>query len=101
MRNGLEAASGVEARCKLVGERFVVDEAVCAGRADRLFVETLGVQRPAFDARDLRADQRSAVCEILRAMLRPCEKLSVVGGQRLGMLLVLRGERGIAERPRG
>ena len=28
-------------------------------------------------------------------MLRPCQKLSVVGGQRLDMLLVLRGERGI------
>ena len=96
MRNGLEAACGVEARRKLVGERFVVHEAVCARRTDRLFVQAFGVQLPAFDASDLRADQRGAVCEILRAVLRPCHQLSVVGGQRLDMLPVLRGERGIA-----
>ena len=93
----LEAARGVEARGKLVGERLVVDKAVCARRADGLFVQAFGVQLPAFDAGDLRADQRGAVLEILRTVLRPDSELSVVGGQRLDMLApLLRGERGIA-----
>ena len=48
-----------------------MDKAVGAGRADGLFVEALGVELAAFEAGDLGADQRGAVLEILRAVLRP------------------------------
>ena len=96
MRDLLEAARRVEARGQFVGERLVVDKAVCAGRADGLFVEPLGVELAAFDACDLRADQRGAVLEILRAVLRPDLELPVVGGQSLEMLLPLVGGCGIA-----
>ena len=89
MRDLLEAARRVEARGELVGERLVVDEAVGVGRADGLFVKMLGVELAAFDPRDLRADQRGAVLEVLRAILRPDLELSVVGGQSLEMLLAL------------
>ena len=80
MRDFLEAARRVEARGELVGERLVVDKAVCAGRADGLFVEALGIELAAFDPGDLRADQRGAVLEILRAILRP--DLELLGGAR-------------------
>ena len=63
-----------------------MDEAVVARRPDGLFVQPLGIELAAFEARDLRADQRGAVREILRAVLRPDLELSVVGGQRLDML---------------
>ena len=88
MRDLLEATRRVEARGQFVGERLIVDKAVCVCRADGLFVQMLGVELAAFDARDLRADQRGAVFEILRAVLRPDFELSVVGGQRLEMLLL-------------
>jgi len=39
MRDLLKPMRGVEARGKLIGERLVVDKAVCAGRANGLFVE--------------------------------------------------------------
>ena len=83
MGNLLEATRRVEARGEFVGERLVVDKAVGAGRADGLFVEPLGIELAAFDAGDLRADQRGAVLEILRAILGPDLELSVVGGQCL------------------
>ena len=92
MRDLLETARRVEARGELVGERLVVDKAVCARRADGLFVKALGVELAAFDACDLGADQRGAVLEILRAILRPDFELPVVSGQSLEMLLSLVGE---------
>ena len=49
-----------------------------------------------FNACDLGADQRGAVLEILRAILRPYFELPVVGGQSLEMLLSLAGRCGIA-----
>ena len=78
-----EAAPGVEARGHFVGDRFVVDEAVCAGRADGLFVEAFGVEVPAFDPRDLGADERGAVLEIVRAIVRPGLELFVMRRQSL------------------
>ena len=87
MRDLLETACRVEARGELVGERLIVDKAVCARRADGLFVEVLGIELAAFDACDLCAYQRGAVFEILRAILRPYFELSVVSGQSLEMLL--------------
>ena len=96
VRDLLEAARRVEARGEFVGERLVVNEAVGARRADGLFVEALGVELAAFQAGDLGADQRGAVLEVLRAILRPDLELSVVGGQSLQMLLALVGGCGIA-----
>ena len=84
-----EAAPGVEARGHFVGDRFVVDEAVCAGRADGLFVEAFGVEVPAFDPRDLGADERGAVLEILGTVLRPDFELSVMRSQTGNILLAL------------
>ncbi len=86
------------AAAQLVGERLVVDEAVVAGRADGLLVEALGVELAAFDARDLGADQRGAVREVLRAVLGPHLELAVVGGQGLEVLGSLRRRGRIAER---
>jgi len=44
--NLLEAARRIEAGSELIGERLVVNEAVCAGRANGLFVEALGIGAP-------------------------------------------------------
>ena len=71
IRDLLEPTRRVEARGEFVGERLVVNKAVGAGRADGLFVEALGLELAALRARDLRADQRGAVLEILRAIRRP------------------------------
>ena len=67
-----------------------MDKAVFVCRADGLFVKVLGVELAAFDACDLRADQRGAVFEILRAILGPYLELSVVSCQCLEMLLSAR-----------
>ncbi len=71
VRNLLETTCRIEARGEFVGERFVVDEAVCLRRANGLFVQTLGVELAAFDACDLCTYQRRAGLEILGAILRP------------------------------
>ena len=68
---GLEATGGIEAGGQFIGERLVVHQAVVVGRADRLFVETLGVELAAFEAGDLGAGQRGAACEVLRAVPGP------------------------------
>src|SRR5262249_29206250 len=87
----LKPARPIEPRGQYVGKGLVVDKAVSAWRADGLFVKLLGVDRAAFDPRDLRAYQRGAVLKILRAVLRPCFELPVVGGQGLEVLLPLVG----------
>jgi hypothetical protein len=92
----LETARCVEARGQFVGDRLVVDKVVCAGRADRLFVQAFGIELKALDARDLGAHQCGAVREILRTILRPDFDLPVVGGYGLQMLLPLAGRCGIA-----
>jgi len=63
--NLLEAARRIEVGSELVGERLVVNKAVGAGRADGLFVEAFGIELPAFDPRNLGADQRGAIIEIV------------------------------------
>ena len=68
VREIFETARPVEARGQFVGDRLIVDEAVGARRADGLFVEPIGVELAALDARNLGADQRGAVLEILRAV---------------------------------
>src|SRR5438132_621100 len=88
MRDLLEAACRVEARSEFVGERLIVDKAVCVRRADGLLVKTLGIELAALNASDLGTHQRAPVFEILRAILRPCFELSVMGDQSLKMLPV-------------
>ena len=78
MRDRFKTTRRVEARGQLVGERLIVDKAVCAGRADGLFVEALGIELAALNACNLRANQRGAVFEILRAIFCPYFQLSVV-----------------------
>ena len=51
----------------------------------------LGIGYAAFDTCNLRTDQRGAVFEVLRAMLRPYFELPVVIRQSLEMLLSLVG----------
>src|SRR5712664_1818806 len=92
----LEATRRIEAGSKFIGERLVVNKAVCAGRPDGLFVEALGIELPALDPRDLGADQCGAVLEILRAICRPDLELSVVCDQSLDMLPSLAGRCGLA-----
>ena len=80
---GLEATGGIEAGGQFIGERLVVHQAVVAGRADGLFVKTLGVELAAFEAGDLGAGQGGAACEVLRAVPGPLSEPAVVGGQGL------------------
>lgn len=86
--NFLEATRRIEAGSQFIGERLIVNKAVCAGRAYGLFVEALSIELPAFDPSNLGADQRGAGFEILRAILRPYFELPVVGGQSLDILSV-------------
>src|SRR3954447_25791423 len=67
----LGAARVVEPGGRLIGDRFVLNEAVIAGRANCLFVETHGVAFAAFDPGHFRAYQCRTIVEILRAILRP------------------------------
>ena len=75
-----------------------MDEAVCAGGANGLLVEPLGVKLAPFEARDLRADQRGAAREVLRAVLGPVLELAMVGGQGLQVAGSLRNGGRLAER---
>src|ERR1700740_734875 len=85
MRKPFEPTRRVEARGQFVGERLVVDKAVCACRADGLFVKVHGIERRALDPGDSRPDQCGAVLEILRTICRPHLELSVVRDQSLDM----------------
>ena len=86
IRERLEATRRIEPRGQLIRQSFVLDEALLARRPDGLLVETFGLQFPAFQARNLRADQRGSVCEVLRTVLRPEREALVMFGQRPGML---------------
>src|SRR5208337_1080972 len=65
----LKAARGVEPRSHLMGNRFVLDEAVLTCRLNGLLVQVHCVEIAAFDASDLGADQCRAVSEILGAIV--------------------------------
>src|SRR6516225_7505781 len=92
MGDFVKAACSIEAGGDLVGDRLIVDKAVCACRADGLFVKTLGVEFPIFDSCNLRPYQCRAVFEILGAILRPHFELSVVSSHCLEVLLPDRWE---------
>jgi len=79
----LEATRRVEARGQFVSERLIVNKAVGEGRADGLFVEALGGELATFQSGDLGADQRGAVLEIVRAIVRPGLELFVMRRQSL------------------
>src|SRR5262245_15685279 len=77
MRDLLEATRRVEARGHFVGERLIVNKAIDASRTDGLLVQAHSLDIAAFNPGDLGADERRAVFEIRRAMLRPYFELPV------------------------
>src|SRR5258707_13036335 len=79
IRDLLEPTRRVKARSQFVSKRLVVNKTICAGRADRLLVETLSIELAAFDPGDLCADKCNAVLEVLRAVPHPNVELVVVG----------------------
>src|SRR5215470_18402281 len=81
LRDLLEPTRRVETRGELVRDSLVVDESVAAGRPVGLLVQAHRIEIATFDAGDLRADQRGAVLEILRAMLGPLSQLPVMRSQ--------------------
>src|SRR5262249_25686112 len=95
-RDPVESPGGVEARCKFQSERLVVNEAVCAGRVDRLFVQAHRVQIAILDSGHFGADQGGTVLEVLRAILGPDVELSLVKGETLQMPLALVVRRAVA-----
>ena len=64
-----------------------MDKAVCAGRADGLFVQTFSIKVAALQAGELGADQRGAVLEVLGAIYCPSPKVIVVSTDDLFVLM--------------
>src|SRR5712671_5167765 len=93
----LEATRRVEAGSDFIGECLIMNKGVGAGRADGLFVESLGIELPALQTGDLGSDQRGAVLKIVRAIRRPHLELFVMRCKSLHVLLPLSGWRGIAK----
>ena len=81
-----------------MGQPLILDEAVLARQPDCLFVEALGIERAAFEARDFRAYQCSAVGESCRTILRPERDLPMMSRQRFQMPGPLLGRGRIATR---
>ncbi len=92
----LEPALQIKAAGEFVGQRLVVDKAVAAGGADGSLVEVHRLERSPLDARNLRADQRRTILEVLRAVRGPGPELSVVRRERLSMLRVRIRAHGLA-----
>src|SRR5260370_21993060 len=100
----IEAARRVEPRSELVGDGLVLDEIMCARQPDGIFVQALGVELPAFEPRDLGADECGTVPEICGAVLRQSDEPLVMVEQHLEISRALVGGRRIAacrERERG
>src|SRR5262245_66008260 len=97
MGRGLQATGRVEARGTLIRDRLIVDEPVCAGRPDGLFVELLGIERATFEARDLGSDKRGTILEVHRAVLGPLLELAMMCSQCLPVPGTFRGGSRIAE----
>ena len=68
-----------------IGDCLVVHESAAARGPNGQFIEGHRVAVAAFDASNLRPDQRGAAFEVLRALLRPVLELSVMSGQRCEM----------------
>src|SRR5271155_5207075 len=91
VRKLVEPARPVELRSTLVGDPFILDEAIVARQAYGLLVQKLGIEVAALQSGDLGADQRSAVPEILRTMLRPNLQLPVMPSNSVQVLRLLDG----------
>jgi hypothetical protein len=78
-----------------------LDEAIGPGQADGLVVRPLSVEVATFKTCDLGSDQRRTIGKVLRAILSPLLKLTMVGGYCLQMAVPLRRRDGIAERSPG
>src|SRR6516225_4592827 len=96
MRDLLKTPRRVKPSRQLVGERLVVDKAVCACRADGLLIQLLGIEHAAFDTGNLSADQRRTIRKVLRTMGRKVPKLSFVPSKHFSMLSVRVGAHGLA-----
>src|SRR5580658_1464366 len=86
-----QTARSVKIRREFAGDALIVDKTVRACRSDGLFIEAFGFKRPAFNARDLRMDQRGTVFKIWRAMLCPHFELPGVICQGVEMALFFLG----------
>ena len=61
-----------------------------------LFVKVHRIEPPVFETSDLRPEQRSAVREVFRAMLRPRLDLPIVCGQRFYVHVPFSGRGNVA-----
>ena len=92
----VEPSTSIEFGSPFVGDCLILDEATVTRRTDRLFIEAHRVDIAALDARNLRAHQRGAVLEMLRATLRPDLQLPMMGSQSVEVRPSLVGSCGIA-----
>src|SRR5580698_6344182 len=97
-----QTARSVKIRREFAGDSLIMDKTVCACGSDGLFIEVFGFKRSAFNARELRMDQRSTVFEIRRAMIGPHFELPGVSCQGSEMALFVVGRcdipvRGVSE----
>jgi hypothetical protein len=88
----------MESPGQLVGEGFVVSEAVLAGGADRRLVEAFSLQFLSVEASDLGGDQRDTVSEVVGAVIGPDLDLPVVRSERLRAARMLLGRYRIMRR---
>ena len=95
--NRLEAARQVEPRGHLMGQRFVLDEAVLASRLNGLLVQTHRVDVAAFDAGDLSQHQHVLVGERRRIVFGPLAQLFPVRRQEVAPPGLLVGRRVLIE----
>src|SRR5262249_31893696 len=86
MRDLLKSTRRVKASSQLVGERLVVDEAVCACRRDGALIEVHGIERASLDTGDLSADESCTILEVLRTIRRQRPQLSLMPPNCFAML---------------
>src|SRR5262249_62197631 len=86
MGDVLEATRCVKAGGQLVGERLVVNKAVCACRRYGALVQLHGLERASFDAGNLCSGQRRTILEILPTIRRPVPKLLLMASKCFPML---------------
>src|SRR5215471_15824879 len=84
--NRLQATRCIKPRRNLIGNGFVVNEAVAVSRADRLVVEARCLRLLTLNASELGANERPTILKIIRAMLGPRIELLAVSCDRLDPL---------------
>src|SRR5450755_4066752 len=90
----------VEPCSKFVCNALVLNETLCARLPNGLLVEAHGIQLSAFNARDLRIDQRRSAPEVLRANRGPLSELFVVRPQPFKQIAPLLGRNPCVDRPK-